>query len=82
MIWLSDVRDAQITTSISAKDTYINPILVRMRTLWWISSLAYFVSFVNVGYGYGCISQWCDTCLSAKVHDAPGVGFDLTPLYG
>ncbi|KAJ5781749.1 uncharacterized protein N7518_010232 [Penicillium psychrosexuale] len=53
-----------------------------MRTLWWISSLAYFVSFVNVGYGYGCISQWCDTCLPAKVHDAPGVGFDLTPLYG
>ncbi|KAJ5244009.1 hypothetical protein N7489_004105 [Penicillium chrysogenum] len=53
-----------------------------MRTLGWISSLAYFVSFVNVGYGYSCVGQWCDTCLPAEVHDAPGVGFDLTPSYG
>jgi hypothetical protein len=45
-------------------------------------SLALLVSFVNVGYGHGCTGYWCDTCLPAKVHDAPGVGFDLTPSYG
>ncbi|KAJ5497896.1 Cytochrome P450 [Penicillium expansum] len=54
-----------------------------MRTLWWMCSLAHLLSFVNVGYGEGCcICQWCDTCLPVKVHDAPGVGFDLTPSYG
>ncbi|KAJ6190810.1 hypothetical protein N7519_000831 [Penicillium mononematosum] len=52
-----------------------------MRTLY-MCSLALLVSFVNVGYGHGCTGYWCDTCLPAKVHDAPGVGFDLTPSYG
>ncbi|CAG8908897.1 unnamed protein product [Penicillium egyptiacum] len=55
---------------------------MRMRTLWGLSCLAHFVFFVNIGYGFDCLGQWCDTCLPAKVHDAPGVGFDLTPSYG
>ncbi|KAJ5374166.1 hypothetical protein N7517_006172 [Penicillium concentricum] len=50
-----------------------------MRTLW-MCSLAHFVCFVNANYN--CLSRWCDTCLPVKVHDAPGVGFDLTPSYG
>ncbi|KAJ5462799.1 hypothetical protein N7475_007743 [Penicillium sp. IBT 31633x] len=52
-----------------------------MRTLWWVSILAYFVS-IAIGYEWDCLREWCDTCLPAKVHDAPGVGFDLTPSYG
>ncbi|KAF3392604.1 hypothetical protein F1880_008897 [Penicillium rolfsii] len=29
-----------------------------------------------------CPRPYCETCLSAHIHDAPGVGFDLTPSYG
>ncbi|KAJ5541139.1 hypothetical protein N7494_006215 [Penicillium frequentans] len=39
--------------------------------------------FVSViGASYDCGRPWCETCLSTQIHDAPGVGFDLTPSYG
>ncbi|KAJ5930017.1 hypothetical protein N7466_005510 [Penicillium verhagenii] len=31
---------------------------------------------------YDCPRPSCDTCLSTQIHDAPGIGFDLTPSYG
>ncbi|KAJ5223223.1 hypothetical protein N7468_007765 [Penicillium chermesinum] len=31
---------------------------------------------------YPCPRSWCETCLPVKIHDAPGIGFDLTPSYG
>ncbi|OQE72643.1 hypothetical protein PENNAL_c0094G02519 [Penicillium nalgiovense] len=70
-----------LTHNIPAQDMRINLIFMRTRTLYKCS-LALLVSFVNVGYGHGCTGYWCGTCLPAKVHDAPGVGFDLTPSYG
>ncbi|CAG8888068.1 unnamed protein product [Penicillium egyptiacum] len=51
-----------------------------MRLLWWMCSLTHFVSLVSADSD--CIGTWCDTCLPVTIHDAPGVGFDLTPLYG
>ncbi|CAI7594266.1 unnamed protein product [Penicillium palitans] len=51
-----------------------------MRLLWWMCSLTHLVSLVSADSD--CIGTWCDTCLPATIHDAPGVGFDLTPLHG
>ncbi|KAJ5635352.1 uncharacterized protein N7484_008665 [Penicillium longicatenatum] len=31
---------------------------------------------------YDCPRPSCETCLSTLVHDAPEIGFDLTPSYG
>lgn len=31
---------------------------------------------------YDCPRPSCETCLSTLIHDAPGIGFDLTPSYG
>lgn len=29
-----------------------------------------------------CARPRCKKCLPVEIHDAPGVGFDLTPSYG
>ncbi|KAJ9211207.1 hypothetical protein DTO166G4_7233 [Paecilomyces variotii] len=31
---------------------------------------------------YDCPRPLCEICLPAQIHDAPGIGFDLTPSYG
>ncbi|KAJ5643370.1 uncharacterized protein N7484_005877 [Penicillium longicatenatum] len=39
-----------------------------------------FISVIDASYD--CGRPWCETCLSTQIHDAPGIGFDLTPSYG
>ncbi|KAJ5936206.1 hypothetical protein N7454_005504 [Penicillium verhagenii] len=39
-----------------------------------------FISVIDASYD--CGRPWCETCLSTHIHDAPGIGFDLTPSYG
>ncbi|OQE10533.1 hypothetical protein PENVUL_c004G08521 [Penicillium vulpinum] len=42
-----------------------------------------FIQFVSIiDAFYDCPRSSCETCLSAQIHDAPGIGFDLTPSYG
>ncbi|KAJ5219689.1 hypothetical protein N7468_008893 [Penicillium chermesinum] len=41
---------------------------------------ALLISLVNALYD--CPRPRCETCLPVAIHDAPGVGFDLTPSYG
>ncbi|KAJ5834325.1 hypothetical protein N7447_000351 [Penicillium robsamsonii] len=40
----------------------------------------YFAAVCNAFYD--CPRDSCDTCLPIEIHDAPGVGFNLTPSYG
>ncbi|KAF3398233.1 hypothetical protein F1880_005732 [Penicillium rolfsii] len=52
----------------------------RIRRLF-VSVLCFqYIAFTNAWYT--CPRDVCETCLSAQVHDAPGIGFDLTPSYG
>ncbi|KAJ5984740.1 hypothetical protein N7481_006839 [Penicillium waksmanii] len=41
---------------------------------------AFLISLVSALYD--CPRPRCETCLPVTIHDAPGVGFDLTPSYG
>ncbi|KAJ5379922.1 uncharacterized protein N7496_002350 [Penicillium cataractarum] len=42
-----------------------------------------FLQFVSIiDAFYDCPRELCETCLSTQIHDAPGIGFDLTPSYG
>ncbi|CAI7677294.1 unnamed protein product [Penicillium pancosmium] len=49
--------------------------------LTWIFTLVAF-SVVACHALYDCPRPKCETCLTADIYDAPGVGFDLTPSYG
>ncbi|KAJ5757569.1 uncharacterized protein N7511_006263 [Penicillium nucicola] len=51
-----------------------------MRLLWQMCSLTHFVSLVSADSDF--IGTWCDICLPVTIPDAPGLSFDLTPLYG
>ncbi|KAJ5492483.1 hypothetical protein N7453_010580 [Penicillium expansum] len=42
--------------------------------------VSYFAAVCNAFYD--CPRDLCETCLPSEIHDAPGVGFDLTPSYG
>ena len=71
--------------SVSKRTWRSSPFLSAMYILPRLvsASLLYFALF-HRGFAvfYGCPTPRCDFCLSAAVHDAPGIGFDLTTSYG
>ncbi|KAJ5218194.1 uncharacterized protein N7498_000293 [Penicillium cinerascens] len=52
-----------------------------MPTLLWILYLSSHC-VLSVNALYDCPRAVCASCLPTEIHDAPGVGFDLTPSYG
>ncbi|KAJ6107634.1 hypothetical protein N7523_008957 [Penicillium sp. IBT 18751x] len=58
----------------------LKPISQMHMLLWTFFLSSYCVSSVDAWYD--CPRAVCASCLSAEIHDAPGIGFDLTPSYG
>lgn len=54
-----------------------------MPVLWVLSILLSAICFsVDINAMRDCPMAECEACLPLSIHDAPGVGFDLTAAYG
>lgn len=71
---LLEAINISLITAMNSKDgSRINRMLMTVLCFQ-------FVAFTNAFYT--CPHPLCEICLSAQIHDAPGIGFDLNPSYG